>query len=285
MDVSALHTSNLVDECRAWIDARLAATPIEYYPLPHVIVSDFFPDDVYREILANDPFQLIEGREWMSRDAAATLNSATPYWLRKQVKLPEETSQMPVPEQSQFWQRLSEVFLADRWFQDRIVRKFPDYFSLRYGPLVAEDDFAWFFRAEMFLQRHEPNFSLGPHTDIPIRVATCIFSFAEDERFADYGTDFCVPLDRVVRCSGRGHHSSDDFRTVKTAPYRPNNFVLFLKTNHSFHCVKPMPPGIPRGRYGMQYQLWENDATGVLRDITAPASGEDPVFQQRTDRR
>ena len=55
----------------------------------------------------------------------------------------------------------------------------------------------------------------------------------------------------------------------KVVPYRPNNFLLFFKTRHSFHSVRPIDGAVPNQRYGMQFQLYE-PGTGVFTDLSEP---------------
>jgi hypothetical protein len=84
------------------------------------------------------------------------------------------------------------------------------------------------FRKELFLQRHEIGYHIGPHTDIPTRVFTCIFSFAERPGFERFGTELLAHKDRMVRCWGNDHYDMSDFVVRKVAEYKPNNFFLFF---------------------------------------------------------
>jgi hypothetical protein len=52
-------------------------------------------------------------------------------------------------------------------------------------------------------------------------------------------------------------------------PYRPNGFLLFFKTRHSFHSVPAIDETLPTKRYGMQFQLYE-PGTGVFTDLSEP---------------
>jgi hypothetical protein len=53
------------------------------------------------------------------------------------------------------------------------------------------------------------------------------------------------------------------------APYQPNNFLLFFRTSHSFHAVRPIDQDIANSRYGMQYQVWERNG-GLFYGPAAP---------------
>ena len=151
-----------------------------------------------------------------------------------------------------------------------MFNKYEDYFRLRFGDLVNDSDFFTLFRKEVFLQRHEPGYYIGPHTDVPTRVFTCIFSFADRNGFEGFGTQLLKPKDRLARCWGNDHYRpSNDFDIAKIAPYKPNNFLLFFKTRQSFHAVDAITDDVPNQRYGMQFQFYEPSG-GLLRDLSAP---------------
>ena len=56
---------------------------------------------------------------------------------------------------------------------------------------------------------------------------------------------------------------------TKTAPYQPNNLLLFFKTRQTFHSVKAIDATVPNQRYGMQFQLYE-PPRGLFRDLSEP---------------
>jgi hypothetical protein len=150
-----------------------------------------------------------------------------------------------------------------------ILKKYPEYFQLRFGDISLDPDFLVMFRKELFLQRHEIGYHIGPHTDIPTRVFTCIFSFAERPGFERFGTELLAHKDRMVRCWGNDHYDMSDFVVRKVAEYKPNNFFLFFKTRQSFHSVTGITSDVPNQRYGMQFQFYE-PGQGLLKDLSAP---------------
>ena len=125
---------------------------------------------------------------------------------------------------SDFWARIRDTLLAGNWFERLVVAEYAAYFRMRFGDLVDDDDFFSLMCTELFLQRHEPGFFIGPHTDLPTRIFTCIFSFADSDGFDEYGTQLMAHKDRLVRCSGKDHYTPEDFVVRKLVPYRPNNF-------------------------------------------------------------
>ncbi len=258
-----------VQALRAHVEARFAGTDVERSPFPHLVVADFFPADVYADILRFNPFRELAGSEWLPAGASDSVSARTPYFARKQLDLLPDEPFALAPEAAAFWRLIRTCFLADEWFERLVLAKYEEYFWLRFGDLVGKDDFFALLRKQFFLQRHEPGFHIGPHTDLPTRVFTCIFSFADRAGFEEYGTQLLAHKDRLVRCWGTDHHAADDFVVRKLVPYRPNHFLLFFKTRHTFHAVPAIDERVPNQRYGMQFQLHE-PPQGLFRDLSAP---------------
>jgi hypothetical protein len=254
---------------RAHVEKKLSESSIEKSPFPYLIISNFFPDDVYEKIMEYNLFKNNAGEEWRSKGSSAYVSSKTPYYARKQINFHNNVAIEGSEAQKQFWQNITDCFLGDTWFPDLVRKHYPEYFELRFGDITKDHDFSKLFTTELFLQRHEPGYYIGPHTDIATRVFTCIFAFAEKHGFEQFGTELLVPNDRLERCWGNDHYAPDKFKVVKVAPYAPNNFLLFFKTRHSFHSVKAIDETVPNQRYGMQFQFYEPSG-GLFKDLSVP---------------
>jgi hypothetical protein len=51
----------MIDDIRSHIEARIEAAELEKSPFPHLIIENFFPDDVFRRILVYNPFKMNRG--------------------------------------------------------------------------------------------------------------------------------------------------------------------------------------------------------------------------------
>lgn len=256
-------------ELRKHIERKVATCALDMSPFPHMIIREFLPADVFAKVLEYNPFRANRGKEWLSVVESKNVTARTPYHARKQINFHTGQTFDAPPDQQFFWDTLKSCFLSDDWFPKLMMRTFPTYFELRFGDLTHDADFVSLFVRELFLQRHEPGYFLGPHTDIPTRVFTCIFSFAERPGYEQYGTELLVPKNRLTRCWGNDHYGPDDFVIKKIAPYTPNNFFLFFKTRQSFHSVRAISDDVPNQRYGMQFQFYE-PVGGLLRDLSMP---------------
>ncbi len=258
-----------VETLRRHIEARLDAVVVEPFPFPHMIVSDIFPADAYQRLLRYNPFLHNPGAEWLSRGQSDNVSSRTPYFARKQIDLAGSVEFDAPSSHQAFWRNVRDCFIEDGWFEQLIYRKYATYFDVRFGEAVLREDFWSSLKRQLFLQRHDLGFRIGPHTDLPTRIFTCIFSFPDREGCEQYGTELLSHEDPLVRCWGNDHYDMDGFVVRKVAPYRPNNMLLFFKTRQSFHAVRVIDEDVPNQRYGMQFQLHE-PAGGLFRDLSAP---------------
>jgi hypothetical protein len=258
------------DSLRARIEQTIDAATLEIRPFPHLIIENFFPQDIYRDILKYNLFHENQGRPWMTKTMMSLMKSSTPYDHRLQINFHKaEQEYIASPEAMAFWKLIKETFISDDWFPKLAYAKFPMFFDIRFGELASNGDVWPLLRKELFLQRHEPNYSIGPHTDIATRVFTCIFSFADRPGFEQYGTQLLRHKDPMARCWGDAHYEATDFEIDRCAEYRPNNFLMFFKTRQSFHAVKTVAEDVPNQRYGMQFQCYEPRG-GLFRDLSRP---------------
>jgi hypothetical protein len=258
----------MISKLRQHIETKIRNADVDYLPFPHILVEGIFPDEIYSDILSYNPFKKNTGKEWFTK-AKSPKKTGTPYHARKQIYLNSTQALEATPEERQFWHDMRDCFLRDSWFEDLIKEKCEQYFLIRFGSLATRDDFSSHFAKQLFLVRHDVGYSIGPHTDVPTRVFTCIFSFADRDGFGHFGTELLVPKDPLVRCWGNNHYSPDDFNVEKVAPYKPNNLLVFFKTRQSFHSVRRIDSTCPTSRYGMQFQFYE-PAKGVFRDLSEP---------------
>ncbi len=257
-----------VSEIRSHIKNKILEAKIVSLPFPHLIIENFLPEAVFEKILEYNPFKKNQGAEWLSKKTTTKIKTVTPYYARKQIDLVKNNFTANSDE-LEFWNDFRSSLLDDFWFEQLIFNKYKEYFMIRFGELVDSPEFFSLFKRQLFLQRHEPGYFIGPHTDIPTRIFTCIFAFADREGFEEYGTELIVPKDPMARCWGSDHYSPDDFEPRILAPYKPNNFLLFFKTRQSFHAVKAIDETVPNQRYGMQFQYYE-PAGGLFTDLSRP---------------
>lgn len=260
-----------VDAVRDHFAARLAAAELRLRPFPHLILTEALPPDLHRAIVDSDPFAVDAGRPFGDPSWAGRLTFDQRYDLRFEHDLhPLRRTMSDEP-----WTVVGDAFSDPTWLGPLLRDRYPAYFDLRFGDIDAIEADATtggFWRTlhtRTFLQRHEPGFRLDAHTDIPTRIATCVFNLPSESGWEGAGTRLLEPLDPRLRCSGNLHHPIDGFRVVETVPYSPNTCLVFFKTRHSWHSVSPDAAKVPGGRLGLQVQLYEPE-TGAVVDLSAP---------------
>ena len=252
-----------VAEIRAHFADQLAHADLHHSPFPYLVLPEALPPALYEQVLAENPFQSDPGRSFGDRPWMSRLRYRHHFDKRFDIDL--SAGAAPAPP----WDAISRAFTEGPWLYEVLVERFPAYFSLRFGDAVTVPGFWDRLEREIFLQRHEPGFEMDAHTDIPTRVASLIFSFADREGFDHCGTQLLAPNDPWQRCWGNDHHDKAGFRVVEVAPYRPNHCLVFFKTRHSFHAVAPEAGTAPNGRFGMQVQVFEG-GRGALVDLSTP---------------
>jgi hypothetical protein len=92
-----------------------------------------------------------------------------------------------------------------------------------------------------------------PHTDNPEKIVTLVISMLEPHEWnPDYGggTDILRPLDEKLdfeRLNDR-RPGFEEFETVHTYDFVPNQAVVFAKTYNSWHAVQPMKSSDEKAR-------------------------------------
>lgn len=276
-------------DLRAHIEQKIRSARLEILPFPHMIINDFLPQEVYDKVLEFNLFTTNDGTPWNSGSGKTGTTSralnATPYQLRSQINFHKRAPEFEAsPEVTEFWDMIQSTFLSDTWFPRTIFAKFPEYFYLRFGENAERDDFWTICRKALFVQRHKMGYDLGPHTDIPTRIFTCLFSFPETTGYEQYGTALLRHTTPYTISTGHRHHSFDGFETVKMNEYKPNNFMCFFKTVHAFHAVPPIKEELPNQRYGMQFQFHE-PLKGLLQELGASIapSAQEKIAAKRAE--
>lgn len=89
-----------------------------------------------------------------------------------------------------------------------------------------------------------------PHTDHPKKVVTMVIPMLREDEWEDAwggGTAMVWPIDKT-RIFNRvnGYLDFDEVEPMKTFPFEPNQCLVFIKTNNSWHAVFPMTGNDPK---------------------------------------
>lgn len=211
---------------------QITNSPVRPWPHKHLMIENVFPDDFYAEL-----------RRCMPEQGAYTPLAKTgkvakgDYEMRAGFLLNEEHLSRVPARVARFWTGLfGEVLNAE--FADVLMERHAadvrDRLE-REGAVLAEPP-----RRDMILVRDGTSDGVKIHTSDPKNLLTLLFYLPEDERYVECGTTLYWPKDRDMRCWGGPHHELEGFDPVWTMPYRPNSLFMFVKTDDSFHGVKPI---------------------------------------------
>ena len=210
----------------------IANTPVNVYPFTHIIVDDFFPWEFY-DLLRSSLPALNEYTSLVDTGRVGKgYNSERFVWMPKEPGPGEPRSKEDEFVRSAFRSLLTEEFahlLLSIFTDDILARNLDNGDDTGSGPDIL---------LETFLIRDRANYSLGPHTDSPKKLISCLLYLPPDDSHLELGTSIYLPKDRAFTCPGGPHHKFEDFEHVSTIPYRPNRFVAFPKTNAGFHGVE-----------------------------------------------
>lgn len=214
---------------------RIGNAPIRNYPYPHFYLENVFPEGFYAEILGHLP--PLEAYQPLAETGlvGAKRGSDRPYKDRHTMLMGESELARFDPPDRGFW---TDVVA---WLQSEevirfVLQKFASLVKQRFKESL---DTATFY-PEFQLVRDSANYSLGPHSDHPTKVAVLIFYLPATADNPHLGTSIYVPKDPTFRCQGGPHYPRERFKKVVTMEYKPNSVFGFLKTSNSFHGVEPV---------------------------------------------
>lgn len=196
---------------------------IEKDPYPHFVITDFFPQFFYEELLKNDISvdQMINLKE--SKRVGSGYSDS-----RYVLKLEKELNSLKT--NKTFYENLAKYI--EYFLSNLLLQKFNQPTQNVITDILYTKDYK--------------SYSLGPHTDKRTKVLTSLIYLPKDNNSKNIGTSIYVPKDRTFRCPGGPHHKLENFELVKTIPYLPNTMFCFLKTDNSFHGVEKINEDIER---------------------------------------
>ena len=225
--------------------SRLQCATVEVDPFPHFYLDRIFPDDYYAQLLANLP----------STDVYDNLYAVTDLKLdhfrhRHQRDMNAGwTTRLP-PALQPFWNAFDEWFLGPELAQAVL-----DSFRSQHASWPAVSIEAQFIR-------HRAGYFLGPHSDLYTKLVVLLIYLAPDDSSQHLGTSLYRPKNPSFSCRDSKHYPFEDFIRVKTAPYKPNSMLAFMRSDVSFHGLEPLSQTdiAGEGRDLIQYVLHDKHA-------------------------
>ena len=214
---------------------RLHSARVELDPFPHYCLEDVFPDDYYQQLLSNLP----------PADVYDNLYEVTDLKLdhfrhRDQRDMTDGWTNSLPPPLKPFWDSFNAWFLGPQLAQ-AVLESFSSQ-RPSWPEVSVESQFI----------RHRAGYFLGPHSDLYTKLVVLLIYLAPDNSAEQLGTSLYRPKDPSFTCPDSKHYDFKDFIRVKTAPYRRNSLLAFMRSDISFHGLEPLSTG---GRDVIQYVL------------------------------
>lgn len=199
---------------------RLRSVEVESDPFPHYFLENVFPEDYYRELLRHLP----------PSDVYKNLYEVTDLKLdhfrhRDQRDMDQGWTDKLPPDLKPFWSSFNEWFLGDE-----LAHAVMDSFGLEMPAVSVESQFI----------RHRAGYFLGPHSDLYTKLVVLLLYLAPDDSAEHLGTSLYRPKDPSFSCPDSKHYPFEEFIRVKTAPYRANSLLAFVRSDVSFHGLEPL---------------------------------------------
>lgn len=214
----------------AYFVERLRSAEVEWKPFPHFYIENVFPDDFYRSLLNHLP-----GTESYQNLFEITDLKLDHFRHRDQRNLGDDwTAQLP-NDLRQFWDSFNAWFLGPD-LANAVLDSFAEALHVRFGPRECWPEAS----VESQLIRHRAGYFLGPHSDLYTKLIVLLIYLPPDDTAAHLGTSLYRPKDSDFTCGNSTHYAFEDFIEVKTAPYKANSMLAFMRSDVSFHGVAPL---------------------------------------------
>lgn len=216
-----------IREVEEFVKYRIANTAVREYPYPHFHVEGVFPEEYYRQILANWPAEArFQSIAETGRTAAGT------YRERHVMNLPLAPDSHADWSQKPFWDEFAQWFLGPGFLHFLVTHYKPWIVKGRQlSPQIN-------VRAEGLLVQDHSNYAISPHTDAAHRLVSTLFYCPPDAGQSHLGTSIYVTKDgSVAREIQRNHLPRENFLKVSTAPFVPNSMFGFVVCRNSWHGV------------------------------------------------
>ncbi len=215
------------------VDAACAATA-QVDPFPHVIIGNFFPSDVYDNLLellpADHQYEKFGYAKFHTKDGASN---------RMRFRMEDRWLDRLSPAQKSFWHAVRQA-LGSNLLKRAVFAKVSAGLSFRFGmPEFEAVDLEAYALPELF--REFANYRIKPHPDTRRKVVTMQISLPRNDSQPQFGTEFYRRSLNPLHLMREPH----GFEVVKCTPYVRNSAYAFSVLNKitwkSWHGRSTLP--------------------------------------------
>ncbi|HEY2964057.1 MAG TPA: hypothetical protein VGJ37_16675 [Pyrinomonadaceae bacterium] len=231
---------------------RLREAKVDTDPFPHYYLENVFPDQYYEELLRHLPGSSVYENLYEVTDL-----KLDHFRHRYQRDMNEGWTTALPPQLQSFWNSFNQWFLSPELAQ-AVLESFAGPLQPRIG-----DRGSWpTVSMEAQFIRHRAGYFLGPHSDLYTKLVVLLVYLAPNASSERLGTSLYRPKAAGFSCPDSKHYPFEDFVRVKTAPYKPNSLLAFVRSDISFHGLEPLTEQdvATEGRDLIQYVIHDKAA-------------------------
>jgi hypothetical protein len=243
---------------------RLRSARVEADPFPHYYIEGVFPEDYYNELLRHLP-----GSNVYENLYEVTTLKLDHFRHRIQRDLNDGWTNALPPQLQPFWNSFNEWFLSPQ-LANAVLESFAEPLRPRIGEKTKWPEVS----VEAQFIRHRAGYFLGPHSDLYTKLVVLLLYLAPDNAAEKLGTSLYRPKADGFTCPDSKHYPFEDFIRVKTAPYRPNSLLAFVRSDISFHGLDPLTEHdvATEGRDVIQYVVHDKAVRQAFLDTKRVAA-------------
>jgi hypothetical protein len=213
-----------------YVKNRLRTSEVILDPYPHYCLENVFPEEYYSLLLSHLPDRSVYDNLF-----AVTDLKLDHFRHRDQRDLNEGWTDLLPDDIKGFWVEFNRWFMGPELAR-AVLSTFAAPLGERFGDIACWPETS----VEAQFIRHRAGYFLGPHSDLYTKLVVLLFYLAPDDRLAHLGTSLYRPKDPGFTCPDSKHYSFHDFVKVKTAPYKRNSMLAFMRSDRSFHGLEPL---------------------------------------------
>src|ERR1044072_5412815 len=192
---------------------RLRGVKVDTDPFPHYYVEGVLPDDYYQELLRHLPGSSVYENLYEVTDL-----KLEHFHHRDQRDMNDGWTERLPRELKPFWNSFNDWFMGPQ-FAHAVLDSFHEQ-RAAWPEVSVESQFI----------RHRAGYFLGPHSDLYTKLVVLLIYLAPDNSAEHLGTSLYRPKDPSFSCPDSKHYPFEDFIRVKTAPYKPNSMLAFMRS-------------------------------------------------------
>ena len=223
------------------IISNINSTQLINEPFPHLLVSNVFSENYYKNLLKLLPSK----KNYVSilKTGEVSGNYSPERFV---FNLSRENLSKLNHEQESFFKNLVEILMSKELFDcdfkifNEVIDNRIKNFSQKEINIMGRSNFKIIIKYQLI--KDYTKYQLGVHTDTETKLISFLFYLPEDNKMKNIGTSLYKPKSKIEEDDFANHFSSkatkEKFNKVKTCEFIANSVLIFPRTPYSYHGVE-----------------------------------------------